>query len=184
MPNKALRTLYTYNGIFVFAGALFGPLYAVYVQEIRADVTAVSLSWGVFLISTTLFTFIVSKFGDHVKEKEYLLLSGFLIRALVWALYIFADSITFLIILQILLGIGESLGTPGFNALIADHIDKKREVEEFADLSIIFNLASALAVILGGLIVAKYGFPILFSIMSLLALASFLGVLLKPRKML
>ena len=66
--NKALRTLYLYNGIFVLAGGLFGPLYAVYAQKIGADVFVISLSWSIFLISSTLFTFIVSKFGDKVED--------------------------------------------------------------------------------------------------------------------
>jgi MFS family permease len=188
MPNKALRALYIYNGIFVLAGGLFGPLYAVYVQTFIPNpdqsIIAVSFSWGIFLIASTLFTFIVSKFGDAIKETEYLLMAGFLLRALVWVLYIYVGSLTFLIILQILLGLGDALGSPSFNALTAKHVDRGYRVEEYADMGIIFNLSAGLATILGGLIVAKYGFSILFITMSLLALVSFIGILFKPRKLL
>jgi MFS family permease len=182
--NKALRALYIYNGIFVLAGGLFGPLYAIYVQRIGGDIVTISFSWAIFLISSTLFTFVVSKFGDQVKEKEYLLMAGFLIRALVWILYIYVNNLVFLYVLQILIGLGEALGSPSFDSLIAQHVDKGHQMEEYSDMKIIFNLSGALATFLGGIIVAKFGFPMLFVLMSLLALISFIGILAKPRKLL
>jgi MFS family permease len=190
MPNKALRALYIYNGVFVLAASLLGPLYAVYVQqqgfvaEPGQAVLIISSSWAIFLVASTLFTYIVSKFGDSIKETEYLMLWGFLLRALVWILYIFAGNLIFLFILQIILGIGDALGSPSFNTLVARHVDKGHQVEEYADMNIIFNLSGALATFLGGVIVAVYGFPTLFIIMAILALVSFFGILLKPRKLL
>lgn len=188
MNNKALRALYLYNGIFILAAGLFGPLYAVYVQDFIQSpiepVVIVSVSWGIFLVASTLFTFFVSKFGDQVKEKEYMLMAGFLIRALVWVLYIYVHSLVFLIILQILLSLGEALGTPSLNSLVAQHVDKGRRVEEYADMTIIFNLCAGIATILGGLVVARYGFQPLFLSMAGLALISFFGILVKPRRLL
>jgi MFS family permease len=189
MQNKALRALYLYNGIFTIAAGLFGPLYAIYVQQFipvtnTTEIVIVSFSWAAFLISATLFTFIVSKFGDQVKETEYLLMYGYIIRAIVWFLYIFVHSFTFLIILQILLGLGEALGSPSFDTLMSEHVDRGHKVEEYADMKIIFNLGGALATFLGGLIVARFGFPYLFVIMSALSLISFIGILFKPRNLL
>jgi MFS family permease len=184
MINKALRTLYLYNGIFMLAGGLFGPLYAVYVQRLGGDILIISLSWSVFLISTTLCTFLISRFGDRVKEREYLLLLGILLRAIVWIVFIFVDSIAVLLILQILLGVGESLGSPAFGALVAEHIDKGRQIEEYSDMQIIFNLSTAIATMLGGAIVAQFGFTYLFITMSVLAMISFFGFFFKPRKLL
>ncbi len=184
MPNKALRTLYLYNGIFVLAAGLFGPLYALYVENIRANVLIISFSWAVFLISSTLFTFIISKFGDKVKEKEYLLMAGFLIRAIAWIMYIFVGNIFFLIFIQILLGVGDALGTPAFNSLMAEHLDRHQHIKEYSDMNIIFNLCSALATVLGGALVAYLGFQYLFVFMAALAMVSFFGILLKPRRLL
>ena len=111
MINKALKTLLVYNGIFTLAGGLFGPLYALYVVRVTPSVIAVSVSWAIFLISSTLVTFVISKVGDSIKEKEYLLMAGFLVRAIAWISYIFVDSILTLVILQIFIGIGEALIT-------------------------------------------------------------------------
>ncbi|KKP50569.1 MAG: hypothetical protein UR43_C0032G0005 [candidate division TM6 bacterium GW2011_GWF2_33_332] len=33
MDNKALRTLFLYNGLFVGAATMLGPLYAIYVVK-------------------------------------------------------------------------------------------------------------------------------------------------------
>ena len=60
MTNRTLKILYLYNGIFVFGGSLLGPLYAVYVGIIDTSILSVSVTWSAFLISTFIFTFIIS----------------------------------------------------------------------------------------------------------------------------
>lgn len=185
MINKSLKILYVYNGIFVFAGGLLGPLYALFVTELDNKVFSVSLTWAVFLISSSIFTFVISKLRDDlVKEKEYLLLAGFLTRAVVWFLYIFVDSLASLAILQFLLGLGEALGSPTFNSIFAEHLDPGRHIAEYANWQLIVYIVVALSTLLGGLIVTYFGFRPLFFLMSLLAIVSFFGVLFTPRKLL
>lgn len=184
MDNKALRTLFLYNGIFVGAAAMLGPLYAIYVVKFVDGVTAVSVSWAAFLISTSIFTYIVSRKGDGIKEKEYLLLAGYIVRILSWILLIFVNNLTALVLVQILLGLGESLGTPSFNTLFADHLDKNKHIKEYSSWTLIVNLSSAAGILAGGAIVNNFGFKALFLFMSVLSLVAFLGVLLKPRKLL
>jgi MFS family permease len=182
--NKALRTLYLYNGIFVLAGGLFGPLYAVYLQGIGATVQTITLSWSLFLISTTIFTFVVSRYGDTLKDKRLPLLAGFLIRAIVWLSYIFVDSVAMLCLLQIILGLGEALGSPVFNSLVAEHLDKGHHIRDYSDMNMIFTITSAAAAIMGGFIVVTLGFSYLFVSMSVLAMISFFGILLQPKRLL
>ncbi|MDQ3076477.1 MAG: MFS transporter [bacterium] len=182
--NKALRTLLIYNGIFVLAYGLLGPLYAVYVQKLGGQIFIISLSWSVFLVASTLTTFIISRFGDRVQEQEYFLLAGFLLRAIVWIMYIFVPNIQFLIILQIILGIGDALGSPAFDSLVAEHLDKGRHIAEYSDMKILFNLSNALATIVGGVIASQLGFAYLFILMSILSMVSFFGILFKPRSLL
>ncbi len=184
MNNKALKTLFVFNGIFVFASSLLGPLYAVFVETIDKSIISVSLSWSVYLLSSTVFILLVGKYGDKVKEKEYLLMAGFLIRAIVWFVFPTVSTITFLIFLQGFLGLGEALGSPSYDALFAEHLDKNEHIKEYADWRLVSNIVGAVAVILGGFIVSYAGFSILFYTMGSLALVSFLGVLVKPRKLL
>lgn len=182
--NKSLRVLFVLNSIFVFAGSLLGPLYAVYVQGIDNKVIMVSASWAVFMIASTIFMYFVSKYGDGVKEKEYLLAGGFLVRSLAWIGYLFVNNITGLIFIQIVLGLGEALGTPSWNAIFAKHLDGKHEIMDYSLWDIVNNFMIAVATIAGGIIVTLFGFKFLFVAMSLLALVSFIGVLATPRKVL
>lgn len=184
MNNQALKILFIYNGVFVLAGSLLGPLYAIYVEKFQAGILPVSISWSAFLISTTVFTFILSKIGDRVKEKEYLLLAGYFVRALAWFLFIFVGDIVFLIILQICLGLGEALGTPAFEVIFAEHLEEGKHIAEYSDWKLISNIMLALGTLIGGVVVSKFGFTLLFLLMSSLAIISFIGVILKPRHLL
>lgn len=182
--NKSLKTLFVINSIFVFGGSLFGPLYAIYVQGIDNKIVTVSLSWAVFMISSTVFMYFVSKFGDKIKEEEYLLAGGFLIRSVAWFLYLFVTNISGLILIQIILGLGEALGTPSWNAIFAKHLDGHKEIMDYSSWNIINNLIVAGSTILGGILVTLFGFNVLFVAMSMLAFISFVGVLITPRRVL
>jgi MFS family permease len=171
MPNKSLKLLYLTNGIFVLAASLLGPLYAVYVQKLGNDVLTVSSSWGIFLLSATLFVLLLSKFGDKIR-KDYLFLSAFLLRTFVFLAFIFVSNIPELFILQIVNGLGEAMGTPSFNAIFAEHLDRGHHVKDYSNWQIINNILTALATMLGGVIVYEYGFSHLFIVMAVLSLVS------------
>ena len=173
-----------YNGIFVFASSLLGPLYAIYVSGVDSNVIAVSVSWSTYLFSTVIFTYLISLVGDRVKEKEYLLIAGYILRAVVWFSYIFVAGLPLLIFLQVLLGLGEALGSPAFNAIFAEHLDKGKHIADYAHWTVISNLCGATAVAVGGVLVKFIGFEFLFSVMTLLALIPIIGLLMKPRQLL
>ncbi len=182
--NNSLKVLFSINSIFVFASQLLGPLFAVYVMKIDGGVMLISLATSTQLLSSTLFLTLVSKWGINVKEREYLLAGGYLLRAFGWLGYIFITTPVGLVLLQLVFGLGEALGTPSFNAIFAEHVSKENDVSMYADWSVISNLIMALGTILGGLLVTVWGFEVLFGIMSAMALISFAAVLTLPRKIL
>jgi len=182
--NKALKVLYLYNSLFVFASNLIGPLFAIYIQKFDSQVLAISLIWATYIISTAVFSFAFSKYGDRIVEQEYCLMAGFLIRAVVWFAYIFASNLYIVILLQILLALGEAIGSPAFDAIRSNHVDKAVQMSEFAIWILISNLSMGVATVIGGLTVSYLGFPILFFIMFVLALIAFFGVMSQPRQLL
>ena len=184
MSNKPLKTLFIFNGIFVFAGSLLGPLYALYVGTVDKNILSVSITWASFFVASFIFTIIVSKVGDKIKEKRYLLMAGFLVRAVAWFMFIFAGNVFHFVLLQTLLGLGEALGTPTFYAIFAEHLDRGKHIREYADWKLIVNGTTAVGTIIGGLVVTTLGFSWLFAAMSGFAVVSFLGVLVQPRKLL
>lgn len=182
--NKSLRVLVLFNGIFVFASSLLGPLYAIYVDGIANSVLAVSSSWAVFLFSTTVFTYLMARWGDRLKAKENFLILGYFVRAVVWFGYIYVGSLQALLLLQFLLGLGEAFGTPAYDAIFAEHLEKNKHIKDYSIWKVVSTLLGALATCMGGLLVTGYGFVPLFAIMSVLALVSMFGIILSPSNLL
>lgn len=182
--KNALKILFISNGIFVFADRLLGPLYAIFAEKFDANVISVSFSWFVFMISATFFTLIVSKFGDRIKEKEYMLITGFIIRVISWILYIFTTNIFMFLLIQVLLGIGEAIGSPAFDSIFAKHLRKGKEVREYSNWKLVQNFSLAIASLIGGFVVYFLSFRVLFILMAILGTLSAVIVFIQPRRLL
>jgi MFS family permease len=120
--------------------------------------------------------------GDLIKNKSYFLAASYLIRFVVWTLYVVTNNFQMLIILQVLLGLGESLGTPSYDALVAEHLDRNKHIRDYSEWKLISNLVGAIATLVGGYVVTKYGFDYLFLVMACFAFVSFVGIFLQPKK--
>lgn len=179
--NLALKTLFVSNSIYYFAAMLLGPLYAVYVSRIGGGVLLVSISTGVFYVATTLFLVFMARWGDKVFRKELLLVASYIIRGIGFFGYIFINSPFLLILVQVIHALAESIGTPTFGALFAKHLDKKEEVLEYSDWSIVANLTMALGTIVGGFLANSLGFNFLFTVIGILCFMSAGWVLITPK---
>ena len=172
MPNRTLKTMFVINGVFVFASSLLGPLFAIYMEGFKGGILPVSMVWAIYLFATALFTYFLAKKGDGYKHKRHLLAGGYLVRALCWFAFIFANNILEIAVIQFFVGVGEALGTPAFNAMFAEHLDKNKHIMDYADWEILADAILVIGTILGGFVAAQFGFKALFGIMSLLALVS------------
>lgn len=144
----------------------------------------VSVSTAVFYVASTLFLLFMARWGDRVREKELLLVASYIIRGLAFLGYIFIGSALSLILIQILFGLGEALGTPIFGALFAKHTNKKEEVLEYSDWTLVANLMMALGTVVGGFIVSSLGFTFLFVTIAILCFVSAGWILFTPREIL
>src|SRR3989338_2093845 len=162
MPNKTLKTLFLYNGIFVLAGSLLGPLYTIFVVSLNKGIFSISVSWATFLFSTTIFTLVMSRLKDRFVNKRILLSAGLVVRVLCWLSFIFITNMWQLILIQFFLGIGEALGTPAFDAIFAEHLDKNRHLTDYSDWKVLSNGGLVGGALVGGLIVSYFLFKILF----------------------
>jgi MFS family permease len=184
MSNKSLQALFIFNGVFIFSASLLGPLYAVYIESFNKGIFTISVTWASFFIASLLFTIVVSIFGDYIHEKEYLLVAGFLIRALAWFMFIGASNIVHFIALQALLGLGEALGTPAFDAIFAEHLDGGKHIKEYSIWKLIVNGTTAVGTLMGGFIAVRFGFSWLFFAMGSMALLAAFGIIIQERKLL
>ena len=70
--QRELKILTLASGLFIFAAGLFGPIYAVFVEDIGGDILTAGMSYSIFAIIAGVLTFLISRWEDHVKHKEKL----------------------------------------------------------------------------------------------------------------
>jgi predicted MFS family arabinose efflux permease len=172
--NKQLKSLFIVNSVFIFAAGLVGPLYTLYIQGFNNDPVAIGAVPTVFMLCVIFFTFILMQYGDSFKKKGIMLSLGFLLRSVSWIFFMFITTYIGLLLVQILLALGESLGSPAFESLVAEHLDNAKHIKEYSMWRIISNVTGACSTLLGGLIVKYYGFSNLFGIMAVISLFCFL----------
>lgn len=182
--NLALKVLFISNSIYVFAALLLGPLFAVYVQKIGGGILLVSVATAVFYVSSTLFLIFMAKLGDKIKHKELVLAASYVVRGLAYFGLGFVNNAFSLILLQAVFGLGDALGTPIFGALFAKHVNKKEEVMEYSDWTIVSNLVMALGTIVGGFMVSALGFGFLFIVIGVMCFVSAGWILFTPKEVL
>ena len=185
MKNRSLRTLIGINLIFVFGASLLGPLYAIYVkEEIGGDILAIGWAFAIYMITVGVISYTAGKMGDKIKEKEYLVAVGYLVRAVGFFCYTLISSITGLLLLQFFLGIGEAIANPAFKSIYSIHLDDGRESTQWGVCDMTYSMTVGIATIIGAVVVDNFGFNILFYAMSSLAIIAFLVLLFQPRKLL
>lgn len=170
--NKALRILLATNGLVLLSAAMIGPIYALFVEDVGGNLLYASLTGGVFAFAAGLTTLFAGKFADKHKRDEILVAIGYSIMGLGFFLYIFANSIWFLFAIEIILGFSEAFYSPSFDALFSRHITRKKAGREWGAWESMNYFSIALGAAIGGIIVNKFGFNVVFIIMSTLCFAS------------
>jgi len=163
--KKELRTLLLASALFSLAGGLFGPIYAIFVEEIGGDLLAAGGAYSAFAIAAGVLIFFISRWEDHIKHQEKLVIAGFILSCLGFLGYLFIRSPIDLFIVQIIFGIGEAVGTPAYDGLYSKHLDKGRFVSEWGLWESLHYIIIGAAAAMGGVTASLYGFRFLFTIM-------------------
>lgn len=182
--NKSLRVMLFTNALILVAGAMMGPIYAIFVEKIGGDLLDAGLSGGLFALVAGLTVLISGKYTDKLKENELIVVLGYLIMAFGFFLYLFCDSIMFLMMIQVVIGIGEAIYAPAFDSVYAKHTQKKYSGRQWGAWEAMFYFVTAFGSTVGGLIAFYLGFSILFVIMTALCLFSAAYIYFLPRKLL
>lgn len=167
-----LKLLLLVNSFFVFAGNLFAPFYALFVQSINLEIYHIGGIWSVFIFSSGILTLIISRYENHKKYADYFLILGFLFRAFGWLSYLFVERLWQLYLIQIIMAFGEAFGTPTFNFLYSSHLTKGEIATDWGINSAINAFIIGTASFIGGMIIQFFGFNALFMTMVGLALLS------------
>ncbi|MBU0976148.1 MAG: MFS transporter [Patescibacteria group bacterium] len=180
--NKKVRILLITNSLILIAGAMFGPIYALYVEEIGGDLLDASLIFAAFSLVSGIVTYAVGHLTDKAKEKELIIVLGYFITGLGFLMFLFVDSILSLLIVQIIIGIGGAVYSPPFDAVYTQHLDSNRAGKDWGAWEALYYFATAFGAVTGGLLVTYLGFDAMFTVMALLCSASAVYIYLLPRR--
>jgi MFS family permease len=182
--NRPLKILLLTNSLILVAGAMLGPIYALFVEKIGGDLLDASLTAGMFALTAGIVTLISGKFSDKVKENELIVILGYAIMGLGFLLYTVCNSIFFLLIIQIIIGFGEAIYAPAFDAIYSKHLTKKQAGRQWGAWEAMNYFSIAIGAVIGGLIVTAFGFNVLFVIMAMMSFLSAVYIYQLPRKVL
>lgn len=180
--NKALKLLLFSNALVIWAGAMFGPIYAIYIEKIGGGILEASWAVALSTLATATFLFIFGRKEDRMKEPEIAMALGYLIIGAAFFGYIFSDSLLKLFVVQIVLGVGTALYSPAFDGLYSQHLDNKHTASQWAWWEIMSNIINSAGALIGGVLASKFGFGYLFATMGVLCVISAFFIWVQPRK--
>ncbi len=182
--NRALSVLLFTNALILISGAMIGPIYAIIVQNVGGDLLDASFAGGVYALVGGITVFIFGRLSDRIKQSELIIVFGYIIISLGFLLYIFVKDMFGLLIAQAIIGFGEAIYSPPFDALYSKHLILNKAGTQWGAWESMNYFTIALGALLGGFIANKFGFPILFGIMSTISFISALYIYKLPRTVL
>ena len=182
--SRALSILLFTNALVLIAGAMIGPIYALVVENVGGDLLDASFAGGVYAIVGGITVFIFGKLSDRIKQSELVIVAGYLIIALGFFIYIFVKDMWSLLIAQAIIGFGEAIYSPPFDALYSKHLSAHKAGTQWGAWESMNYFTIAFGSLLGGFIANRFGFPILFGIMGAISLISAVYIYKLPRNVL
>ncbi|MFC1645174.1 MFS transporter [Patescibacteria group bacterium] len=174
--STALKILLYTNAMVLMAGAMLGPIYALFVEKVGGDLMDASIAGSIFALVAGLTTLISGKYSDKIKENELVVVLGYLFMGLGFLLYFWVNSVIFLFIVQAIIGLGEAIYAPAFDALYSKHLDGKKAGSQWGAWESMNYFTTAVGALIGGGIVTVFGFQSLFIIIATLCFFSALYI--------
>ncbi|MFH1500467.1 MAG: MFS transporter [archaeon] len=176
--KKGLRVLLAADGFVLFAFGLLIPIYAIFVEEIGGDVLDAGITYAVYLFFMGVFIYFVSRWENHQKHKEKLLIFSYVLFCFGAIGYFFVTSKYHLFLVQAIVGAAEAFNSPVYDGLYSKFLDKGKFVSEWGLYASMRSFVTAFAALAGGALAFYFGFKALFTVMLVF---SILGLLISLR---
>jgi MFS family permease len=145
----------------------------IYIEKIGGTESEIGLIIGVFTISAVVLRPFIGQEVDR-RGRKIILISGILVFLISMLLYDYTKSVTSLLLLRVLHGIGWGAATTAATTLIADIAPPNRRGEAMGVFGMASNVAMAIGPALSIILLQSYDFSILFSISAGISLVSLL----------
>jgi hypothetical protein len=173
--SRTTKILLLGANIWYFGEGMLGPLFAVFAEKIGGDILDITWAWATYLIMTGVLYIVVGKLISGKKYKSKVMVAGYGLNALFTFGYLFVSSPVHLFLVQAGLGVAEAIGTPAWDALYAQHMDKEADTYAWGLASGQSQIVTGIAIVAGGLIAHYLSFNALFICMgSIQVIAAFI----------
>lgn len=166
--------LLTISNLFLFvAFQMLIPTLPLFVAEKGGDQLAVGLVIGIFTISALLIRPFAGKALDTIGRRK-ILVAGLIVFFLSVAGYYWMATVTLVLIVRFIHGIGWGIATTTYGTIASDMIPAQRRGEGMGYFGLSSNLAMALGPLIGIWLMTSYGFGLLFLVSSVLSILALL----------
>jgi MFS family permease len=180
--KRELKLLLVVSALFTLAAELFGPIYAVFVEQIGGDLLTAGGAYAAFAIATGVLIFFIGKWEDRVMHLEKLVVVSYLLNVVGFIGYLMIRNPIDLFIVQIVFGIATAVNTPAFDGLYSKLLDKGKYASEWGMWESQYYIIGAIAAASGGFLAQMYGFKFLFTVMLIVSILGFLASTLLLRR--
>lgn len=172
LRNRELNELYASIAIKSFALALIGVFIPIYLYQLGYSFSSIFLFYAIGSFTHAALSIPSAKISARFGLKHAIFLSIPFLIFFFLLLYSLNQFNWLLPFLAIILGINSSLFWLAYHVDFSKFSDKKHRGKQVGVSKIIISIFSALGPLVGGLILAFFGFKILFILVSFLLLAS------------
>ena len=172
--RRELKVLLVADAMLLLAMEMFGPLYAVFVQEIGGDLLTAGWAYATFSFTGGVVILILSRLVGDIRGREFLVPLGYAICSLGILGYLFVTRPVHLFAVQVVMGLALAVLTPACDALYSRYLDEDRAVYQCGLEEAQDYIVPAFAAALGGAIAKFFGFQVLFLAMLGGSLVGFL----------
>ncbi len=175
--QRELKILLSASGLSILAAGLFGPIYAVFVQEIGGDLLTAGMAYSAFAIAAGILIFLISRWEDHIKHQEKLIIAGYALGCVGFFGYLLIQNPFDLFVVQSIFGVATAVGAPAYDGLYSRHLDKGKFVSEWGLWESMNYILIGISAAIGALLASLYGFRFLFAVMLVLSILGLIASL-------
>lgn len=165
--NKLFLVMFSFISIAI---GMFGPIYAIYVEEIGGDILAAGTSWAIFMIVSGIGIMIMGKIQDKMKREKPIIIFGSVLTSLAYLGYFFVSNVAQLFLVQALLGLSTVIKTPAYDSFYTRYLEQGKFASQWAAWESLWYISAGFAAIMGAFLAKIFSFKALFLAMFFLSL--------------
>ena len=175
--NRVVKFFVLSDLFFLGGWGLVNPIFAIFVVENIPNTSALTvgaLAFTYWIVKSIVQMPVAVALDKREGEKDdfYTLLFALVLSGFAAICFALVKDVFWLFVVQILHGASQALYTPSWSAIFSRHLDKERYAFDWSLDNTTISMASAIAGLVGGVVVSFFGFKTAFLFASVL---SFVG---------